>query len=133
MSLGRALMIGLVCVLASVASFAQSAPKQEYVTENNIAYYADARDQYQKEHCKLDIYYPKAARGYATVVWFHGGGLTAGSRYFPNLEDQGIALVAVSYRLSPKAKTASILEDTAASVAWVMKNIERYGGDPKKV
>ncbi len=66
-------------------------------------------------------------------MWFHGGSLTGGSRYFPNLKDQGIALVGVSYRLASKVQPPAYIEDSAAAVAWVLKNIERYGGDPKKV
>lgn len=134
MSFRLAWTVALVSVWTSFASIAEPAPaKLEYATENNISYYADARDEYQKERCKLDVYYPKGTKGYATVVWFHGGGLTGGERYFPNLKDQGIALVAVSYRLAPKAQAPSFIEDSAASVAWALKNIERYGGDPKKV
>jgi acetyl esterase/lipase len=135
MNFRYAWMMGLVSVLASFGSFAASKPaKLEYATENNIAYYADARDEYQKEHCKLDVYYPKGTKGFPTVVWFHGGGLTAGERYIPGLlKQRGIAVVGVSYRLAPKAQTPSFIEDTAASVAWVLKNIERYGGDPKQV
>lgn len=134
MSFRLAVIVTLTSAMVSFGLAAEPAPaKLEYTTENNIGYYADARDEYQKERCKLDVYYPKGTRGYATVVWFHGGGLTAGERYFPNLKDQGIALVAVNYRLAPKAQTPGFIEDSAASVAWVLRNIERYGGDPKKV
>lgn len=135
MNFRYAFIIGIASVLVSVASFAEPAPvKLEYGTDNNIGYYADAPDEYQKEHCKLDVYYPKEAKGYATVVWFHGGGLTSGRRYVPGLlKKHGIALIAVSYRLAPKAQTPSFLEDSAAAVAWVLRNIERYGGDPQKV
>lgn len=134
MSVRLAFIMMLTSVMASFASFAQPAPaKLEYATDNNISYYADARDEYQQQRCKLDVYYPKGSKGYATVVWFHGGGLTAGERYVPNLRRQGIALVAVSYRLAPKVQTPGFIEDSAASVAWVLKNIERYGGDPHKV
>jgi acetyl esterase/lipase len=133
MSFRCVLSIAIVTLWAGIASGAEPSPKLEYATENNIGYYSAARDEYQKEHCKLDVYYPKGAKGYATLVWFHGGGLTAGERYFPNLKEQGIALVAVSYRLAPKAHTPGFIEDSAASVAWVLRNIERYGGDPKQV
>lgn len=138
----RALIIKLcwaLCWLVPVApSFAdEAAPKLEYQTENNISYYDAAAlsraDAYQKEQCKLDVYFPKGAKGYATIVWFHGGSLTGGARYFPNLKEQGIALVPVSYRLAPKAQLPAFLEDSAAAVAWVLKNIARYGGDPQKV
>ena len=135
MSFRCAVAIGIVSMWASLAAWAAepAQAKLDYATENNISYYADARDEYQKERSKLDIYYPKGTKGYATVVWFHGGGLTAGERYFPDLKDQGIALVAVSYRLAPKAQVPRSIEDSAASVAWVLRNIERYGGDAKKV
>jgi acetyl esterase/lipase len=131
-------LIGMWCLLSSSVSLAEDGgAKLEYGTENNIAYYDAAAlaraDQYQKEQTKLDVYYPKGAKGFATVVWFHGGSLTGGSRYFPNLKDQGIALVGVSYRLAPKVQPPAYIEDSAAAVAWVLKNIERYGGDPKKV
>jgi acetyl esterase/lipase len=135
MSFRCAFAIGMVSMWVSVATLAAqpAQAKLEYATDNNISYYADARDEYQTERGKLDVYYPKGTNGYATVVWFHGGGLTAGERYFPNLEEQGIALVAVSYRLAPKVQTPGFIEDSAAAVAWVLRNIERHGGDPKKV
>lgn len=134
MSFRCALTIGIASLWTAIAFGAERAPKLEYATEKDISYYADARDEYQKEHCKLDVYYPKETKGYATVVWFHGGGLTAGARYIPGLlKQRGLAVVGVSYRLAPKAQTPSFIEDTAAAVAWVLKNIERYGGDPQKV
>jgi acetyl esterase/lipase len=134
MSFRIAFIVMLTSIVTNVGLAAEpAAAKLEYVTANNISYYADARDEYQKEHCKLDVSYPKGTKGYATVVWFHGGGLTGGERYFPDLKDQGIAVVAVSYRLAPKVQTPGFIDDSAAAVAWVLKNIERYGGDPKKV
>ncbi len=74
-------LIGVACLLTSLASTAQAQPKLEYGTDYNVGYYdvASARgDEYRNEHCKLDIYYPKSANGFATIVWFHGGGLTEG-------------------------------------------------------
>ncbi len=132
------LLIGMWCLLSGSVSLADEAvPKLEYGIENNIGYYDAAlsarADQYQKEQSKLDVYYPKGAKGFATLVWFHGGGLTGGSRYFPDLKDQGIALIAASYRLAPKAQPPAYLEDAAAAVAWTLRNIAQYGGDPNKV
>lgn len=126
------------CLLLGPASLAaETAAELEYGTENNIAYYDAAAlaraNDYQKQQGKLDVYYPKGTKGFTTVVWFHGGGLTGGARYFPDLKDQGIALVAASYRLAPKAQPPAYIEDSAAAVAWVLKNIGRYGGDPNKV
>lgn len=108
---------------------------ETYQTESDIPYReGDALDDYQKDRCKLDVYFPADAKGFATVVWFHGGGLTGGSKSFPKvLQNNGFAVVAVNYRLSPRAKSPAYIEDAAASIAWTFKNIERFGGDPNKI
>ena len=90
--------------------------------------------QYRAERCKLDVYYPKGRKGFKTVVWFHGGGLTEGQKYIPQqLQKKGIAVVAVNYRLTPMAKTPAYLQDAAAAVAWTFRHIADYGGDPSKI
>lgn len=106
-----------------------------YKTEINIPYRTgDNLDAYQKERCKLDIYYPENVDSFTTVVWFHGGGLTGGEKFIPErLKNKKLAIVAVNYRLSPKAKSPAYIDDAAAAVAWTFKNIARYGGDPKKI
>ena len=40
-----------------------------------------------------------------------------------------MAVVAVEYRLNPKVKAPKYIEDAAAAVSWVFKNIEQFGGD----
>lgn len=114
-------------------SGAMSAQKTEYASESNIAYRAGTVDAYAAQRCLLDIYHPKN-KGFATVVWFHGGGLTEGEKEIPlALKEKGIAVIGVGYRLSPKVKGQQCIEDAAAAVAWVFKNIERYGGDTSKI
>lgn len=103
-------------------------------TEEGIAYYSDATDAYQAGQCRLDLYIPDDSKGFPTVVWFHGGGMKGGNRYIPEqLKERGIAVAAVSYRLSPKVKAPVYIEDAAAAVAWVIKNITQFGGDPEKI
>lgn len=89
---------------------------------------------YRQERCKLDIYYPKDRKAFKTLVWFHGGGLHEGEKYIPEqLLRKGIAVVAVNYRLFPKAKCPAYIEDAAEAVAWTFKHIAEYGGDPSKI
>lgn len=120
----------LLCFFIGVFSFAQ---KTEYETKTNIQYYNTATnksDSYIHERCVLDIYYPKNTKGFATIVWFHGGGLTGGSKEIPEaLKNKGFAIIGVNYRLSPKAKAARAIDDAAAAVAWAFNNIINYGGD----
>lgn len=108
------------------------AAQPQYATEKNIAYYPEVitkKDGYLAAQCTLDLYYPKGAKNYATIVWFHGGGLTGGSKEIPAaLLNKGYAVVGVGYRLSPKVTAPAYIEDAAAAVAWVFQHISRYGG-----
>lgn len=93
-----------------------------------------AADSYRAERAKLDIFVPEGARGAPVIVWFHGGGLTEGEKSVPEaLRASGHVVVAAGYRLTPRARAADCLTDAAAAVAWVVRNIEAEGGDPKTV
>ena len=110
LALAMWLSIGLV-------ASAQNASR-EYVTQTDILYRPKSTDAYARERCRIDLYYPKDRANFATVVWFHGGGLKGGQKRVPaELQQQGIAVAAVNYRLSPRVKSPRYLEDAAASVA----------------
>ncbi|MBI9016935.1 MAG: alpha/beta hydrolase [Phycisphaerae bacterium] len=106
-----------------------------YKTQNDIFYYDQTSDDaYINQRCKLDIYYPADSKDFATVVWFHGGGIQGGQKHIPEeLKQQGFAIVAVNYRLYPKVKCPAYIEDAAAAVAWVFKNIQKYNGNADKI
>ena len=124
------LLLTSILILSACFLFAQQ-PK--YITRTSIPYYSEAirgSDNYIKERCVLDVYYPENKTGFATVVWFHGGGLTGGSKEIPEaLKDKNICIVAVNYRLSPKVKVKQCIEDAAAAIAWTFNHISEYGGD----
>ncbi len=83
--------------------------------------------------CRLDLHAPSKP-GFATLLWFHGGGLTAGERFIPTgLRDQGIAVLAANYRLAPEDDPKTSLADAAAAIAWTLRHIEEFGGDAKRV
>ncbi|MCU7552755.1 alpha/beta hydrolase [Chitinophagaceae bacterium LB-8] len=111
--------------------------QQSYVTEKDITYYADSltkKDTYIAKQCTLDIYYPKGTKNFATIVWFHGGGITGGHKEIPKeLTDKGYAVIGVGYRLSPKVTAPAYIEDAAAAVAWVFQNIDSYGGSNQQI
>jgi para-nitrobenzyl esterase len=109
------------------------------------------------EDClKLNVYAPtKSGKNLPVMVWFHGGGLFVdGSRdpqFTPiNLVKNGVIVVTVDYRLGSlgffapkelieeaKAKGEPVgnygTMDQIASLKWVKKNIEAFGGDPNNV
>ncbi len=108
---------------------------QEYIIEHDIPYrYASDLDEYMLERCKLDIYYPTDSTGFATILWIHGGGLQNGNKHFQEeLMEKGMAIVAINYRMYPKAKAPACIDDAAAALAWVFENIDKYGGDAEKI
>jgi len=106
--------------------------QQSFETIENISY--KSGDAYTLKRCKLDIRTPDKPGSYPVVIWFHGGGLTGGEKYFPaELLDEEMVLVAANYRLSPRVKVTQIVDDAAAAVAWVFKNIGGYNGDPFRI
>ncbi|MDR2920568.1 MAG: alpha/beta hydrolase [Tannerella sp.] len=119
----------LICLFLLTTGYAQT----KYQTLQDIPYHKSS-DTYTLERCKLDIYYPENTNGFATVVWFHGGGLSSGNKFIPEqLKNCGLAVVSVNYRLLPKATLQDCIDDAAAAVAWTFNEIEKYGGDAKKI
>lgn len=116
-------------LLGTLSLNAQEVPLQ-YEIQQDVPYRPQSSDAYARERCVLDIYYPTNRKGFATIVWFHGGGLTGGEKHIPEaLKEKGYAIVAPNYRLSPKVKSPVYIEDAAAAVAWVFNNISQLGGD----
>lgn len=124
----------LVAVFSAGGLSAQDhAQPRVYKTKTEIVY-RESTDPLINEMCRLDFYYPADRKNFATIVWFHGGGLTGGKRDIPKqLKEQDLAVVGVDYRLSPKVKVTDCIDDAAASIAWVLENTERFGGSKEKV
>lgn len=115
----------------SLATVAQ----EKYSTVKDVAYVSDNdTSAYRRERCKLDIYHPDGKKGFKTLVWFHGGGLTGGNKSLPReLKNAGMAVVTPNYRLFPRGKCPDYVSDAAAAVAWTVRHISEYGGDPSQI
>ena len=122
----------LVLVVFSLAMVV-SAFAQEYKYDKDILY-KGAPDAYTEKMCRVDVAYQEAAEGRPVIVWFHGGGLTGGWRDVPKaLLRDGAVVVGVGYRFVSEVSIPEVLDDAAASVDWVFRNIARYGGDLSKI
>lgn len=117
-----------------------SVPQQGVVLHQDVAYKSGDLADYERERSRLDLYLPGEVADFPTVVWFHGGGLTAGDKaartqaaIARSLAERGIGVASVNYRLSPRASYPAYVEDAAASVAWVLDHIGDYGGEPGSV
>ena len=129
-------------VTAIAATFAALGHAYEFTKVTDIPYRSEERlaaeGDYARSMCRLDIKYPVDATNFATVINFHGGGLVRGSKDGPAWPEEArnadpVAFVSAGYRLLTNATPEQCVGDAAAAVAWVVKNIGRYGGDPKKV
>jgi acetyl esterase/lipase len=133
----RAVFACLVLVLACRAAESAEPQSLDYALEKDVFYLPEAEataTDYARQQCRLDLYYPKGSKGFPTVVFYHGGGLTAGKRAVPSaLQKRGWAVVGVGYRLSPQVQHPTYIEDAAAALAWTFKHIEAYGGDPARI
>jgi len=86
----------------------------------------------------LDLYIPAQARQAPVVVYVHAGEWAKRDKnevgYKPLLLNQhGIILASVNYRLSDTAQHPAQVNDVAAAVRWLRDHIAAYGGDPRKI
>jgi arylformamidase len=83
---------------------------------------------------KLDIY-PAARPGAPVLVYFHGGYWRSGGKeqnahFAPLFVKAGATVVVAGYDLCPNVTVTDIVRQARSAIAWVDKNISRYGGDP---
>lgn len=86
----------------------------------------------------LDIF-PAAAANAPVLVFIHGGywHRPVDSRLFSFaarlLPDDGVTVVVSNYSLCPKVSVDEITRQSRAAVAWLYRNVERFGGDPARI
>jgi acetyl esterase/lipase len=130
------LLAGCLLALPCVAGEPESGGTK-YALDKGIWYLPEDQCQASRdadEMCRLDLYRPEGIKGFPTIVFYHGGGLTSGTRAVPKeLTNRGWAVVGAGYRLHPTVRHPTYIEDAAAALAWTFKNIQSLGGDPEKI
>jgi len=86
---------------------------------------------------RLDIYAADQPNG-TVFVYIHGGYWRSGSKedncnFVPTFTKRGATTVLVEYDLCPQVTVTEIVRQTRSTIAWVYKNIGRYGADPGKI
>lgn len=79
----------------------------------------------------LDLHLPESD-SFDLFVYFHGGGLCAGSRkgvevFSESLAKRSIATASVEYRKYPEAKFPDYIEDGARAIRWLKDHISKWG------
>lgn len=147
--LGSAVVDGFFNGVSRVARLHPQAKPARHAVEHlrDIRYF----DGTMREHL-LDVYRPAqptkasaapAFRRYPGPPWpmvfyVHGGGfriLSKDTHWVMGLgfARRGFVVFNVSYRLAPKHRFPSAIEDVCRAFSWVMKNAERFGADPTRV
>jgi acetyl esterase/lipase len=97
----------------------------------DLSYGDDARQ-------KLDVYAPRRPDHRPVVIFFYGGTWSAGkkSNYAfvgAALAERGYVTVIPDYRLYPRVRFPTFVEDGARAVAWVQQHARDFGGDPDRL
>jgi acetyl esterase/lipase len=127
-----------VAIVATACSpsrlVSQLSPSSHLELERDIPYGGHVRQ-------RLDVYRPhEASPGEAApvVVFFYGGAWQRGERgkygfVGSFLADQQVVAVVPDYRVYPEVLFPDFVEDGAAVLAWVQREIHRFGGDPARI
>jgi arylformamidase len=107
----------------------------------------------QSADCKIDIAYglgdkekldifsaakSSMSKAAPVLIFIHGGywrSLDKADQSFlaPAFTKQGSCVVIPNYSLCPAVTVSDIVLQLVKAVAWVYKNIDKYGGDPKRI
>ncbi|MCB0861183.1 MAG: alpha/beta hydrolase [Solirubrobacterales bacterium] len=152
--------LALALVLAGLGSTAssQATAAEPARTVPDVNYNLDELAPPESWQNSLDLYLPAIPDGAGSelrpvVIYVHGGGLMIGdkSNRMPDkvslFNGLGYIFASVNYRLSPditdgdlsdafapgRVRAPDHLADVAEAVAWISRNIRRYGGDPDRL
>jgi arylformamidase len=105
----------------------------------------------QLAHCKLDVAYgtsetenldifhsATSSHAAPVLIFIHGGywrSLDKADHSFmaPSFTQSGTCVVIPNYSLCPAVTVSDIVLQQVKAVAWVYKNIDKYGGDPEHI
>jgi acetyl esterase/lipase len=137
------ILVGLALLAGLAAAFPLSTinaltPSGTYRKQADLAYGDNPRQ-------RLDVYVPADAGqdiagspGKPVVVFFYGGSWNSGDRadyafVGEALAARGMVTVIADYRLYPEVRYPDFLDDSGRAVAWALREIGKFGGDPGRL
>jgi acetyl esterase/lipase len=126
------LVLGGLSACSPLSVINAVSPGNALQADADVAYGLKARQ-------RLDVYRPASASNSSPViVFFYGGNWNKGDRadyafVGRALAKRGFVVVIPDYRLYPEVRYPEILADSAAAVAWTVREIKNYGGDASRL
>lgn len=123
----------------SLRPFYHPAPLAPGVRVERDVPYAQAGGASAHPTQRLDLYLPRG-RDWPTLIFVHGGSFEQGDKdleiagldIYGNVgrfyAARGLAVALVGYRLQPEVSWPEQVDDVAAALAWVVRNVPRRGG-----
>ncbi len=86
----------------------------------------------------LDIYAPKDCKSCPVIAFVHGGAWKTGDKSNHGIKglffaERGFVFVSIDYRTFPDVPFPLFVEDVSDAIAWIHRNIDRYGGDGDRI
>ena len=102
-----------------------------YAVASNIPYDNDTG-------MALDLYNIRGSRDAPVVIFLYGGRWSEDSKdqykfVGQALTSQGFITVIPDYRKYPQVRFPTFVQDAAKAVKWTHDNIQKYGGNPRKI
>ncbi|UNK39966.1 alpha/beta hydrolase (plasmid) [Shinella sp. H4-D48] len=101
--------------------------------------YVPKTEQYgPREAEMLDIFAPAGAEKLPVMIFVHGGtwrllSRSDASHPAPTFVENGCIYIALNFDNIPAVRLPEMADQCRRAVAWVAKNIAKFGGDPNKI
>ncbi len=128
-------LASLLAACSPTTVLSKLTPERGVTVQNNLAYGQDERQM-------LDVYQPAIPANVRmrppVVLFVYGGSWQNGSKagygfVGKSLAQAGYTTVVIDYRLTPKHRYPTFVQDTADALRWTYQNIAQYGGNPEQI
>ena len=92
-----------------------------------------------EESLRLDACVPEGGGPFPAAILVHGGGWTGGDKtagvdpLFASLSKAGVGWFSINYRLAPKYRYPSSIEDVEAAIRWIKAHAKEFNVDPQRL